>query len=86
MSFEPSVKRYSAIAQAWLVVNGVEHPLSQLAPEFVILQRQSSIPSGEAILILTIDGREERRMVHVAGPDASYPHRLRISRGKPANA
>ncbi len=86
MSLEPAVKRYSAIVQAWLIVSGVEHPLSQLAPEFVILQRPSPIPCGDAVLRVTIDGREDRREIQVLGSDASYPHRLRISRGKPAIA
>jgi hypothetical protein len=66
----------------WLVANGETHPVAQAAPEFVILAKSATIPAGPATLLVEIEGNEDQSPLQVLGPDASYPHRIRITRAK----
>lgn len=43
-----------------LVANGQEYPLSQVAPDFVVLKSPSQLPVGRATIIMTVDGEERQ--------------------------
>ena len=38
-------------------------PLAQVAPEWVIPEQPRDLPSGEAVIVVEIDGRRHRRAV-----------------------
>jgi hypothetical protein len=78
-----SVKRYSAIAQFWLVVNGERHRLAQIAPGFIILSRPAPIPAGPATLVINVEGREETSAVRILEDAGSTSDVLRIARDEP---
>ena len=77
MPTTPSL-RYSAIAQFWLIADDHRYPLSQVAPEFVILQRPGSPPAGPAELLIDIEGQLDSTSVHIL--DRTDGDIIRISR------
>lgn len=72
----------SKIAHFWLLTNGERYPLSQVAPEFVILRRPAAIPSGPAILVIEIEGSQEHRSVDVLPIDKDRPLSDRVAIGR----
>lgn len=59
-----------------LVTNGQEYPLSQIAPEFVVLKSPSRLPVGHATIIMSVDGEErqwEVTLLEMDGPTEFVP-------------
>lgn len=76
----PSPRRLSKIAELWLESQGQRYSLAQVAPEFVILRKPVTVPSGPAILVIDIDGLKEEQSVQVLSPDRARPEYIAISR------
>jgi hypothetical protein len=50
---------YSAEVQIYLIVDGRRLPVAQVGKDFLILREPADIPSGHAVLNITIDGNEQ---------------------------
>lgn len=58
---------YSAAVRLSLECDGRTIPLAQVADEWVIAREPQSLPPGEAVVVVEIDGRARRR--HVTLPE-----------------
>jgi hypothetical protein len=54
------VAGYSSDVQLRLIVAGREYALAQIGPDFVMLREPANLPSGDAEVVMMIDGRERR--------------------------
>ncbi len=61
----PIPSRYSADVDLNLRVNGCVFPLTHTAKDRVILQHESPLPEGPAVVVVTIDGVETHRPVDI---------------------
>ena len=81
MAIETSAERYSFTATFELITGGRSIQLGQLAPEFVILDREEPVEPGPAELIIHYSDRPAlHRQIEVLSPDPERPERLRIRR------
>ena len=68
----PTVTPYSAKVDLKLIVGDQTYDLGQVGPELVIFRDPVSLPPCDAVLIMTIDGHEQRsniRLLDGASPD-----------------
>ena len=61
---------YSSSVQLQLHVGGQVYELSHTGPERLILCEPQALPSGEAELIITIDGKPQRHEIILRGSNA----------------
>jgi len=52
---------YSSEVQLRLVFEGRSYALAQIGPDFITLREPADLPSGEAEVVMLIDGREQDR-------------------------
>jgi hypothetical protein len=74
---------HSADVRMTLSVNGDVLKISHLAPEFIILRSPIEHDPADAEIFLSIDGDEQRRMVHLV--NGIHPDRLRTTIAPCAN-
>jgi hypothetical protein len=59
-----AVGRYSAVVDLRLILaDGQICPLSQIGPDFVILESPRTLPPGPATIVTVLDGNERRTEV-----------------------
>ncbi len=75
-----SPTRLSKIAELWLESGGQRYSLAEVAPEFVILRKPATVPSGPAILVIDIEGLKEESAVRVISTDRGRPEYISITR------
>jgi len=56
---------YSANVSLFLEKDGVTYPLSHVAPDYVISEKDISLSCGEADVFVVVDGLEHRRRVQI---------------------
>lgn len=76
MSNTPSSHGYSASVAMTLVVAGREYPLSHVGPTHVRLREPAPIPTGEAELIVSIDGDEDRSIIRLLPAPSNDPQAI----------
>ena len=69
---------YSADVRLELLVNGRCVRLSQVGPDSLILAKPTEIPVGSAELVVTVDGHEHRRRIHLSEGASEASRRVRI--------
>ena len=75
----PTATHFSATVDLKLIVGDHTYDLGQVGPELVIFRNPVSLPPCDAVLVMTIDGHEQRsniRLLDGASPD------IRITRTK----
>lgn len=72
----PERNGHSAKVEIWLLLNGSTLRVSQLGPDFLILNQPDHYPPGIATLILSIDDHERRWEVRL--PEGLSPGRRRV--------
>ncbi len=64
-----AVSRYSSVVDLRLVLaDGQIYPLSQIGPDFVILESPRTLPPGPATIVMVLDGNERRTDIVVLEP------------------
>lgn len=71
MSHDTSFDRYSTVAEFELLANGISYAVAQVAPQFLVLNKPTSIPPGKATLIIRTEGEEIRRDITVVSSEES---------------
>lgn len=69
---------YSADVRLHLVANGHVVPLSHVSQDFLILDAAADMPPCDAEVVVTVDGREHRRRVHLEDGLSKASQRVRI--------
>jgi len=60
----PSLESYSSQVAGWLVIHNQRLPLAQVGPTGCVLRDDACLSSGEATVIVEVDGQiSERRVV-----------------------
>ena len=75
---EPTV--HSGYCTIELSVSGVRLPVSQWAPNFLVLKNSIEHPPGDAIISMSIDGREDRWPVQLPDGIQAGKRRTAISK------
>lgn len=60
-----SPSRMSKIVELWLESQGQRYSLSEVGPDFVVLRKSATIPSGPATVVIDIEGQIEQCLVQV---------------------
>lgn len=64
----------STDVDGWVIVDGVRHPLWQIGPDRLMLQRAIAFSPRQAEVLLSIDGAENRMRVFLPeGSSAASP-------------
>jgi len=66
---------HSADVRIRLSVNGLELPVAQLGPDFLILRKSTSYPPAQAEISMSVDGDEERWKIDL--PEGITPERIK---------
>ncbi len=70
---------HSATVEIQLKVNGQMLSLAEVGPKFCVLAEPTDLPTGNAEIVVTIDGHVQRRAVellpHASGEDCRIPLR-----------
>ena len=76
---------YSSQVRGWLVIDGVQHELAQVGPDFCIIREPLSIDSFvsgdiQAELIIEVDGDQRAVAVKLSPSHSSSPKKLQFCR------
>ena len=79
---------YSSQVRGWLVIDGVQHELAQVGPEFCILREpisSDSFGSGEiqAELIVEVDGNQREIAITLCSNHQTSPRKLQFRTVQP---
>lgn len=78
---------HSATVKLALVVDGEEHRLSQVGPDFLITSSIIPLLTGQGKLVISIDGREQSKTIEFKAEDfGSRRFRTRVVQEEGAGA
>ena len=66
---------HSSKVRGWLVVDGIQHELAQVGPDFCILREPRALSKSQAELIVEVDGDQRMTIIQIA---ESQSHQKRI--------
>jgi hypothetical protein len=67
MTTSRSTSGHSADVRIQLFVNGHVLKIAQLGPQFLMLDQPVEHPPGDAEILMSVDGKQERWRVHLPG-------------------
>ena len=79
MLAEKSYGAHSAQVKMRLIVNGASIRITQMGPDFLFVDSASDHPSGEATIVLQVDGSERRWNVHLQNGISAESKRVAIA-------
>lgn len=71
--------RYTTIAEFELLIGEQSHRVSQIAPDYLILESPLALPMIPATLVIRVHGQEKRHKVTLHPPPTD-PHCIPITR------
>jgi hypothetical protein len=72
------ISGHSAVVELELIVGGRSVELSQVAPEFLIVQHPENLAPCQAEVIVRVDGDENRRRVFLVDGISASSARVRV--------
>jgi hypothetical protein len=70
---------HSADVKMNITIAGEKHSVSQLGPDFLILENPVELPPSDAVLHFSIDGNERERLVRLPDGVSKQKRRVAIS-------
>lgn len=74
---------HSATVDLQLHIDGQVFPLAQVAPEYCVLTKPTTLPPGRAEIVVIIDGHVQRSSVELAATPSATERRVALKRLRP---